>query len=307
MQMRALVFGGETGWIGQKIVTLLQDDPRFNNVCPTQIRMENRESVRALIDEVKPDRVFIAAGVTGRPNVDWCESNRQATVRANVLGTLNVIDLCSERGIHVTYYATGCIYEGGYDGIGFNEDSPPNFEKSFYSLSKSLCERVIRETYENVLTLRLRMPISDDLHPRSFITKITNYAKVVDVPNSMSVLHDLLPISTDMSVRALTGVYNFCNPGLISHNEILQMYKEEVDSNFVWQNFTIEEQALILKAGRSNNKLDVKKLTIEYPSLPEIHVAVRAALRRIRVQYLISGVRHNTSSSNAELVIRVCQ
>lgn len=284
--MRALVFGGESGWIGQKVVVLLKQDKRFDGVCATQLRMEERESVRALIDQVKPDRVFVAAGVTGRPNVDWCESNRQATVRANVIGTLNVIDLCNERGIHITYYATGCIYEGGYEGNGFDEESPPNFEKSFYSLSKSLCERMIRETYTNVLTLRLRMPISNDLHPRSFVTKITNYAKVVDVPNSMSVLHDLLPISVDMSARARTGVYNFCNPGLISHNEILQMYKEEVDPRFVWQNFTMEEQSLILKAGRSNNKLDVSKLLREYPSVPDIHEAVRCALQALAGTFL---------------------
>ncbi len=31
------------------------------------------------------------------------------------------------------------------------------------------------------------MPISDDLAPRNFITKISKYAKVVNVPNSMTV------------------------------------------------------------------------------------------------------------------------
>lgn len=44
---------------------------------------------------------------TGRPNVDWCESHRPETVRANVIGTLNLADLCSGKGIHCTIYATG--------------------------------------------------------------------------------------------------------------------------------------------------------------------------------------------------------
>lgn len=44
---------------------------------------------------------------TGRPNVDWCESHRPETVRANVIGTLNLADLCSSKGIHCTIYATG--------------------------------------------------------------------------------------------------------------------------------------------------------------------------------------------------------
>lgn len=87
-------------------------------------------------------------------------------------------------------------------------------------------ETKLLKSFPNVLTLRIRMPISDDLHERNFITKITRYQKIVDIPNSMSVLHDLLPISVDMTKRRLTGVYNFVNPGVISHNEILQMYKD---------------------------------------------------------------------------------
>jgi 3,5-epimerase/4-reductase len=58
----------------------------------------------------------------------------------------------------------------------------------------------------------------DDLSPRSFATKTVNYGKkVVDIPNSMTILADLLPVSLVMSEeRGLTGVYNFCNPGAIS-------------------------------------------------------------------------------------------
>lgn len=48
------------------------------------------------------------------------------------------------------------------------------------------------------------MPISDDLNPRNFITKITKYQKVVNIPNSMSVLTELLPVSISMSERKLT-------------------------------------------------------------------------------------------------------
>ena len=38
--------------------------------------------------------------------VDWCEFNQEQALRANVLGTMNVSDLCSEMGIHCTLYAT---------------------------------------------------------------------------------------------------------------------------------------------------------------------------------------------------------
>jgi 3,5-epimerase/4-reductase len=93
-------------------------------------------------------------------------------------------------------------------------------------------------------------------------------------------LHELLPISLDMAVKKRVGVYNFCNPGIISHNEILQLYKQIVDPSFTWRNFSLEEQSKVIKAGRSNNKLDVGKLLAEYPDVPEVHVAVANALAR---------------------------
>lgn len=79
-------------------------------------------------------------------------------------------------------------------------------------------------SYPNVANLRLRMPISDDLNARSLITKITKYDKVSercispkfekalffqivgDIPNSMSVMFDLVPISVDLTLRNLKGV-----------------------------------------------------------------------------------------------------
>jgi 3,5-epimerase/4-reductase len=137
--------------------------------------------------------------------------------------------------------------------------------------------------YPNVLLLRLRMPISDDLHPRSFLTKITKYKQVINIPNSVSVLYDLLPLLVSMAERSITGIVNFTNPGTISHNECLGLYREIVDPSFHWQNFSVEEQAKVLKAGRSNNELDCTKLLKLNPTakIPTATTAVRQALERM--------------------------
>lgn len=59
----------------------------------------------------------------------------------NVIGCLNVADICNARGIHLTFYSTGCIFY--YDeahamgsGIGFTEEDKPNFIGSFYAETK---------------------------------------------------------------------------------------------------------------------------------------------------------------------------
>jgi len=303
-----LVFGGN-GWIGSQLITLLKElqsksiipdrcksvveEDRWpqplpiNNIIVASSRLENRSDVAKELDEVKPQFVINCAGLTGRPNVDWCEDNKLKVIRVNIIGTLNLMDLCNIRGIKVTNFATGCIYQ--YDeehlprsGNTFKEDDQPNFNDSFYSHTKAMMDNIVRY-YDNILTLRLRMPISDDLSDRSFLTKITRYEKVINIPNSMTVLYDLLPIAIHMTITGKVGVYNFTNPGVLSHNEILDRYIQYIDSNFTYINFTIEEQNKILKAARSNNELDVTKLCSEYPLLPSINQSIEKVMTRIKL------------------------
>jgi hypothetical protein len=67
--------------------------------------------------------------------------------------------------------------------------------------AQAMVESLLKQ-YPNVLTLRVRMPIVADLvYPRNFITKIIKYDKVVDIPNSMTVLPELLPMSIEMVRR----------------------------------------------------------------------------------------------------------
>ncbi len=238
-------------------------------------RLENREDVARELDTVQPSHVLMAAGITGRPNIDWCEDNKPETIRTNVIGTLNIVDLCYLRGIHCTIYATGCIFiydekhpEGS--GIGFTEEDKPNFDGSFYSQTKGYMEPMLK-CYPNALILRVRMPVSDDLIHRSFVTKIVKYEKVVNIPNSMTILTELLPASLAMAKKGLTGVYNFTNPGVISHNEVLDLYKKYIDPTYTYSNFTVEEQAKVIKAPRSNNELDTTKLMRDMPEGIVIH------------------------------------
>ncbi|KAI3905883.1 hypothetical protein MKW92_019442 [Papaver armeniacum] len=200
----------------------------------------------------------LEASVTGRPNVDWCEDHRTETIRTNVTGTLTLADVCRQNGLLMMNFATGCIFD--YDaehpegsGIGFKEEDTPNFAGSFYSKTKAMVEELLKE-YDNVCTLRVRMPISSDLsNPRNFITKISRYNKVVNIPNSMTVLDELLPIAVEMAKRNLRGIYNFTNPWCREPQRDLRD----------WSNFTLEEPG-------SNNEMDASKLKNEFPELLSI-------------------------------------
>merc|ERR1711920_190032 len=127
---------------------------------------------------------------------------------------------------------------------------------------------------------------------RNFVAKILKYDKVVDIPNSMSVIHDLMSVAMALSERNITGMFNFCNPGVISHNQVLDLYKEIIDPEYTYTNFTLEEQAKILQAGRSNNELNCSKLVKAVPDIeiPEILTAVRNCMLRMKENLRAEGV-----------------
>jgi len=273
---------GRTGWIGGEVGRLLQ--ARGADFCFAECRLQERENVAALLRRTHATHVINCAGVTGRPNVDWCEDHQVETIRANVIGCLTLADICETMDIHMTNFATGCIFH--YDethpmypdrdeklvakdrSLLFNENDCGNFKGSYYSKTKGYVEDMLR-AYQNVLTLRVRMPIDAEIltNKRNFIYKIAHYNKVVDIPNSMTVLPELLPFALDMADKKKSGIYNFANPGGISHNQVLELYKMYIDPEFTWNNFTIEEQAEVIKAGRSNVELDPTKFWAEAPDM----------------------------------------
>lgn len=298
------LFGGK-GWIGSQFAKILRQRSQSYEI--PDIRMDDISEVEKYLDEKKPERVISFIGRThggGYTTIDYLELGRPQlleNVRDNLFAPIAMALLCRERGIHFTYLGTGCIFQypsqdmdfvlanDATPSSGFKEEALPNFFGSSYSIVKGYTDRLMHLLEKNTLNLRIRMPITDDLsHPRNFIYKILHYTKICSIQNSMTVLPDILPIVYEMIVAEKTGTYNMCNPGTISHNQILDMYKTYLDPEFTYQNFTKEEQLEILKADRSNNYLDTTKLESEY-IIPSIIDSLQSMFRRL-------GERFSSSS-----------
>lgn len=273
--MNILVYG--RGWIGEQFINLLQKE-NINYVLGTS-RCDNKETLIQEIESVKPSHVVSFIGRTwgitedGKvyTTIDYLEQPGKLyeNVRDNLFSPVLLAHVCNERNIHFTYLSTGCVYsfdenhklnEDGSVENGFGDNEKPNFFGSSYSIVKGFTHQLMQLYEKNVLSLKIRMPIVNEKNGRNFITKITTYEKICSVPNSMTILPELLPIALDMMKTNSVGTYNFTNPGVISHNEILEMYREIVNPHFTWKNFSIEEQDKILASKRSNNYLDTTKL-----------------------------------------------
>jgi dTDP-4-dehydrorhamnose reductase len=174
---------------------------------------------------------------------------------------------------------TGCIFDG-YEG--YTENDIPNFFGSQYSTMKGFTDRLMHFFDDTALNVRIRMPCSNTVNKRNYITKLMTYEKICSIPNSVTVLPQLLPYMIDMAKKRQTGTINLTNPGLISHNEILEMVREIIDLNFTWTNFTIDEQSEVLLGGRSNNLLDTAKLQFLYPDVLNAKEAIRKCILELK-------------------------
>ena len=288
--MRILVYGSN-GWIGGQFVKLLES---LNiDFIKGKSRVDNEIDLINEINVVKPTNIISFIGRThGKignkiyTTIDYLEQEGKLVenMRDNLFSPLLLADISYKNNIHYTYLGTGCIFKFDQEHpfeqevCGFDERSLPNFYGSSYSIVKGYTDRLMHLYKDNILNLRIRMPITGEKNGRNFITKIVNYEKVCSVANSMTVLPELLPYVLDMMKNKVNGTMNLTNPGLISHNEILQMYKDIVDPLFKWQNFSQEEQRKILDADRSNNYLDTSRLEALFPQIQNIKDAVKKCL-----------------------------
>ena len=274
--MRWLVYGSD-GWIGGMVVKLLRK--QGETVIKAKERADDEIGVEAEFATSNADRVLCLIGRTHGPGystIDYLEQKGKLVenVRDNLYSPLVLALLGQKYGIHVTYLGTGCIFTYSEEQRLFQERDSPNFFGSGYSTVKGFTDRLMHFFEDSVLNLRIRMPIVGYHHPRNFVSKITSYEKICSIPNSMTVLEDMLPVMIDLALKKTTGTINLTNPGTVEHNEILELYQKYVDPTFVWANFTQEEQAKILLSGRSNNELDTTMLQQLYPDLLPIRERV---------------------------------
>jgi 3,5-epimerase/4-reductase len=281
--VKTLLFGPR-GFLGEHF---LKGMP---GCIPDNADIADPVAVRAALDAHKPDFVINAAGKTGRPNVDWCEEHKEETIRANVTGPLVLLDECRKRGIMLVHLSSGCIYAGDNGGKGFTEEDEPNFHGSFYARSKIWAEQVLKEfpaegpeRSRGVLILRLRMPFDDSRHPRSLITKVSKYARVLDEENSLTYLPEFVQAAKILMEKGKTGIYNVVNPGQISPFGIMSLYKEIVDPSHAFERLSVEKLGEVVKAGRSNCILSGEKLQKEGVILTPVEKAVESALRAIKM------------------------
>lgn len=237
------VIFGSKGYIGSVITNYLK---LFNkNFIISDLRLEERESIEHFLEYYNPKYVINAAGLTGSPNIFWCDSHREETIQTNVICQISMMNICKKLGIKVVIIGSGAIFD---DEKFYDENDEGNFTDNFYAESRILLEKLVKN-YDNYLYLRINCPISNNSNPKNLITKLLLYKTVNDCELSITYLDDLIPILFEMIENHETGICNFTNPGTITLNTICQIF-EKIDYQLMPKIYD----------KRSNPKLKVEKI-----------------------------------------------
>jgi dTDP-4-dehydrorhamnose reductase len=196
-------------------------------------------TLKKLLRDHRPKFLINAAGYTGKPNVDACETARADTLFGNTVFPLRIAEVCAEQGVTWGHVSSGCIYQGakGTDAsgnpIGFREENVPNFsfhagDCSFYSGTKALAEEYLLKNPGPLYIWRLRVPFDHRDNGRNYLTKLLRYKRLLDVRNSLSHLTDFVASAWATMERGLPhGVYNLTNPGAVTTRGVVQLIREE--------------------------------------------------------------------------------
>jgi 3,5-epimerase/4-reductase len=247
----------------------------------------NIAEIRFILTYYKPDVLINCIGKTGRPNVDWCETNKEETANANTLLPIMLAEECAKKSIHLIQISSGCIYfgksphfhwlqgdgtpwperiEGSFviPGIkvedGWREDDFAN-PKSFYSKTKYACDLILGQM-PHVTTLRIRMPVSTKNNSRNLINKLRGYKQIINIPNSMTFMDDLVKCIGWVAKEGRKGIYHVTNPQPLTAVRIMQEYQKHVPKHTFDILYNEEQLDKLTIAKRSNCILDSQKLNL---------------------------------------------
>ena len=305
---------GASGYVGSAFAReLTRRKWAFHPLSRGEVDYSRFETLLEFLRSNKPSFVLNAAGFTGRPNVDACETAQADTLRGNTLLPITVADACAATGTPWGHVSSGCIYsgahlvDGGRDVIerdltqagvrdlierlpsavhGFTEKDEPNFTFrrppcSFYSGAKALAEEVLQQ-HSNGFLWRLRMPFDEVDEPKNYITKLLNYPRIYDNFNSLSHLGDFVCACLDQwERRAPFGAYNVTNPGFVSTRQVVGLIQKILKPARAFEFFASDEEfyRLAARAPRCNCVLDVSKLLATGVKLRPVEDALMDALK----------------------------
>jgi dTDP-4-dehydrorhamnose reductase len=163
-----IVFTGGSGRFGE----IFKSNTKLKNVFYPkrhELNILNNSSISKYLSKTKPKIVIHAAGLS-RP-MDMHDKDINLSIDTNIVGTCNLVKVCSKLKIKIIYLSTNYVYPGFK---GNYKESDPLLPYNNYSWSKLGGECAVH-MYKNSLIIRLCMTEKPFVHNFAFKDLITNF------------------------------------------------------------------------------------------------------------------------------------
>ena len=185
-----------TGGSGRFAKSLKKAKSKYNFIYPKKNKLDITKvnSIRKFLKKTKPGAVLHLAGMS-RPMADH-EKNINKSINLNIIGTANLVNVCSELKIKLIYFSTSYVYPGAK---GNYKEKDPVLPWNNYAWSKLGGESAVH-MYKNSLILRVCMTERPFIHEKAFANVKINF-----------IFHDQL-VKILMKVLNKKGVLNVGGP-----------------------------------------------------------------------------------------------
>ena len=217
--MKVLVTGVK-GQLGYDVVNELTK--RGHIAIGTDIEemdITDADSVDAVIKENVPDAVIHCAAYTA---VDAAEDNADLCRKINAEGTQNIVNVCKELDIKMTYISTDYVFDG--EGERPWEPDDERTPLNVYGQTKYEGELAVQNTLEKYFIVRIAWVFG--VNGKNFIKTMLNLGKtrdsltvVDDQFGSPTYTFDLARLLVDMVETDRYGIYHATNEGICTWYE----------------------------------------------------------------------------------------
>ena len=126
-------------------------------------------SINNYINKIKPDYLIHCAALSRPMNIH--DANIDESISTNIIGTSNIVKVCSKKKIKLIYLSTNYVYPGIK---GNYKESDPVLPINKYAISKFGGECAV-QMYDNSLILRICMTEKPFVHQMAFNDVETNF------------------------------------------------------------------------------------------------------------------------------------
>jgi dTDP-4-dehydrorhamnose reductase len=137
-----IVLTGSNGFLGSRIFSFFSKKYYMIPLRRDKINIYDLSSLQNFFNKIKPDYIIHTAAIS---NPDYCEKNKNESLKANVEYTKNLIEICKNLQTKFIFISSSMVFKPlNNPNEFFTEKSVPN-ATNYYGITKIKAEELVKQ------------------------------------------------------------------------------------------------------------------------------------------------------------------